>query len=101
MVSMRTYVLGKMYTRKGNDQQASHRLCYLSPIHPILSALFIFIHIIDRGYSLAIMHNYAHELQLTKRLILDFLCQLSIGRNRERGRHFCQCPCLRLNSIST
>ena len=85
---MHTYVLGEMYTRKGNDQQASHRLCYLNPIHPILSALFIFIHIIHRGYSLE-PFNYAHELQLIKRLILDFLCQLSIGRNRERGGYFC------------
>ena len=90
------YVLGEMYTRKGNDQQASHRLCYLNPIHPILSALFIFIHIIDCGYSLE-PFNYAHELQLIKRLILDFLCQLSIGRNRERGGYFCQCPAFELD----
>ena len=88
---MRTYVLGEMYTRKGNDQQASHRLCYLSPIHPILSSLFIFIHIIDCGYSLE-PFNYSHELQLIKRLILDFLCQLSIGRNLGRGEDILSVP---------
>ena len=63
---MRTNVLGGggagagAYTRKGFDQQASHRLCYLNPIHPILSALFIFIHIIDCGYSIE-PFNDAHE----------------------------------------
>ena len=56
---MHTYVLGEMYTRKGNEQQASH-LCYLNPIHPILSELFIFIHIIDCGYSLE-PFNYAYK----------------------------------------
>ena len=92
-----------MYTRKGDDQQASYRLCILNPLHPILCALFIFIHIIDCGYSIE-SFNDAHEkrnviLQLIKRLMLNFLGQLSIGRNTERGRYFCQCPHLRLNSI--
>ena len=65
-------------------------LCLLVPslTYPILSALFIFIHIIDCGYSLE-PFNYAHELQLIKPLILGFLCQLSIGRNREWGGQFC------------
>ena len=41
-----------MYTRKGDDQQASYRLCnlHVNPLHPILCALFIFIYIIDCGY---------------------------------------------------
>ena len=30
-----------MYTRKGDDQQASCRLCNLNPLHPILCALLI------------------------------------------------------------
>ena len=38
-------------------------------------------------------------LQLIKRLMLNFLGQLSIERNTERGGYFCQCPRLRLNSI--
>ena len=91
-----------MYTRKRDDQQASYRLCNLNPLHPILCALFIFIYVIDCGYSLD-SFNDAHEkdviLQLIKRLMLIFLGQLSIGRNRERGGYFCQCPSLRLNSI--
>ena len=98
-----------MYTRKGDDQQASYRLCILNPLHPILCALFIFIHIIDCGYSVE-SFNDAHgkkkkkkkkdcHLQLIKRLMLNFLGQLSIGRNTERGGYFCQCPRLRLNSI--
>ena len=49
-----------MYTRKGDDQQASYRLCNLNPLHPILRALFIFIHIIDCGYSVE-SFNDAHE----------------------------------------
>ena len=32
-------------------------------------------------------------------MMLNFLGQLSIGRNTERGGYFCQCPRLRLNSI--
>ena len=87
-----------MYTRKGDDQQASYRLCNLNPLHPILCALFIFIHIIDCGYSVE-SFNDAHEknviLQLIKRMMLNFLGQLSTGRNTERGGYFC----LRLNSI--
>ena len=91
-----------MYTRKGDDQQASYRLCNLNPLHPILCALFIFIHIIDCGYSIESFNHDAHEkrnviLQLIKRLMLNFLGQLSIGRNTERGRYLCQCP--HLNSI--
>ena len=91
-----------MYTRKGDD-----RLCNLNPLHPILCALFIFIHIIDCGY-LVESFNDAHEkkkttkngiLQLIKRLMLNFLGQLSTGRNTERGGYFCQCPRLRFNSI--
>ena len=92
-----------MYTRKGDDQQASYRLCSLNPLYPVLCALFIFIHIIDCGYSVE-SFNDAHEkkkiiLQLIKRLMLNFLGQISIGRNTERGEYFCQCPRLRLNSI--
>ena len=91
-----------MYTRKRGDQQAIYCLCNLSPLHPILCALFIFIHVIDCGYSLDFF-NDAHEknviLQLIKRLMLNFLGQLSIERKRERGGHFCQRPSLRLNSI--
>ena len=91
-----------MYTRKGDYQQASYRLCNLNPLHPILCALFIFIHIIDCGYSVE-SFNDAHEknviLQLIKQLMLNFLGQLSIGRNTERGGYFCQCPRLRLYSI--
>ena len=49
-----------MYTRKGDDQQASCRLCSLNPLHPVLCALFIFIHIIDCGYSVE-SFNDAHE----------------------------------------
>ena len=49
-----------MYTRKGDDQQASYRLCNLNFLHPILCALFIFIHIIDCGYSVE-SFNDAHE----------------------------------------
>ena len=49
-----------MYTRKGDYQQASYRLCNLNPLHPILCALFIFIHIIDCGYSVE-SFNDAHE----------------------------------------
>ena len=77
--------MGLMYTRKEDDQQASYRLCNLNPLHPILCALlfcalFIFIHIIDYGYSLG-HFNDAHEktnhlkiwtfLQLIKLLILN------------------------------
>ena len=84
-----------MYTRKGDDQQASYRLCNLITLHPILCALFIFILIIDCGYSVEPFHD-AHEkhviLQLIKRLMLNFLGQLSIGRYTERGGYFCQCP---------
>ena len=92
-----------MYTRKGDDQQASYLLCNLNPLHPILCALFIFIHIIDCGYSVE-SFNDAHEkknviLQLIKRLMLNFLGQLSIWRNTERGGYFCQCTRLHLNSI--
>ena len=32
-------------------------------------------------------------------MMLNFLGQLSIGRNTERGGYFCKCPRLRLNSI--
>ena len=81
-----------MYTRKGDDQQASYRLGNLN----------LFIRVIDCGYSLD-SFNDAHEkvviLQLIKRLMLNFPDQLLIGRNRERGGYFCQCPSLRLNSI--
>ena len=49
-----------MYTRKGDDQQASYRLCNLNPLNSILSALYIFIHVIDCGYSLD-SFNDAHE----------------------------------------
>ena len=49
-----------MYTRKGDDQQASYRLCNLNPLHPILCALFIFIYIIDCGYSVE-SFNDAHK----------------------------------------
>ena len=49
-----------MYTRKGDDQQARYRLCNLNPLHPILCELFIFIHIIDCGYSVE-SFNDAHE----------------------------------------
>ena len=91
-----------MYTRKGDDQQASYRLCSLNPLHSILCALFIFIHIIDCGYSVE-SFNESHEKNCNftayKRLMLNFLGQLSIERNTERGGYFCQCPCLRLNSI--
>ena len=60
---MRTYVLGGgggVYTMKGNDQQTNYRLCNLNPIHLILSALFIFIYIIDCVYSLE-PFNDVHE----------------------------------------
>ena len=65
-----------MYTRKGDDQQASYRLCNLNPLHPILCALFIFIHIIDCGYSIESFNN-AHEkgnviLQLIKLFLANF-----------------------------
>ena len=46
-----------MNTRKGDDQQESYRL---NPLHPILCGLFIFIHVIDCGYSLD-SFNDAHE----------------------------------------
>ena len=97
-----------IYTRKGDDQQASYRLCNLNPLLPISCALFIVIHIIDCGYSVESFDD-AHEkkkkkkkiviLQLIKRLMLNFLGQLLIGRNTERGGYFCQCPRLRLNLI--
>ena len=93
-----------MYTRKGDDQQASYRLCNLNPLHPILCALFIFIHIIDCGYSEESFKD-AHEKKChftaykTAAMMLNYLGQLSIGRNTERGGYFCQCPRLRLNSI--
>ena len=49
---MHTCVLGcLMYTRKGDDQQASYRLCNLNPLDPILCALFIFIHIMIMSLS--------------------------------------------------
>ena len=35
----------------------------------------------------------------TAAMMLNFLGQLSIGRNTERGGYFCQCPRLLLNSI--
>ena len=35
----------------------------------------------------------------TAAMMLNFLGQLSIGRNTERGGYFCQCPRLRSNSI--
>ena len=35
----------------------------------------------------------------TAAMMLNFLGQLSIGKNNERGGYFCQCPRLRLNSI--
>ena len=59
-----------MYTRKGDDQQASYRLCNLNPLHPILCALFIFIHIIDCGYSVE-SFNDAHEKNVILQLILE------------------------------
>ena len=64
----------------------------------------MFFAIIDCGYSVE-SFNDAHEkkkiviLQLIKRLMLNVLGQLSIGRNTERGGYFCQCPRLRMNSI--
>ena len=70
-----------MYTRKGDDQQASYRLCNLNPLHPILCALFIFIHIIDCGYSVE-SFNDAHEKKCnftaykTAAMMLNFLGQL-------------------------
>ena len=69
MVSMRTCVLGRgclMYPRKGVDQQASYRLCNLNPLHPILCELFIFIHIIDCGYSLESFNDAHEKKQLNK-----------------------------------
>ena len=54
-----------MFTRKGDYQQASYRLCNLNPLHPILCALFIFIHIIDCGYSVE-SFNDAHEKKRRK-----------------------------------
>ena len=86
-----------MYTRKGDDQQASYRLCNLNPLHPILCALFIFIHIIDCGYSVE-SFNDAHEktshftAYKTAAMMLNFLGQLSIGRNTERGGYFLSVP---------
>ena len=66
-----------MYTRKGDDQQASYRLCNLIPLHPILCALFIFIHVIDCGYSLDSFNDAPLKkniiLQLIKRLLLNVL----------------------------
>ena len=62
------------------------------------------IHIIDCGYSVE-SFNDAHEKKChftaykTAAVMLNFLGQLSIGRNTERGGYFCQCPRLRLNSI--
>ena len=61
-----------MYTRKGDDQQASYRLCNLNPLHPILCALFIFIHIIDCGYSVE-SFNDAHE-KMSFYSLLSFYC---------------------------
>ena len=49
-----------MYTKIGDDQQASYLLCNLNPLHPILCALFIFIHIIDCWYSVE-SFNDAHK----------------------------------------
>ena len=54
-----------MYPRKGVDQQASYRRCNLNPLHPILCELFIFIHIINCGYSLE-SFNDAHEKNKNK-----------------------------------
>ena len=66
-----------MYTRKGDDQQASYRLCNLNPLHPILCALFIFIHIVVFGYSVE-SFNDAHEknviLQRIKAADAKFSC---------------------------
>ena len=57
-----------MYTRKGDDQQASYCLCLciLNPLHPIFCALFIFIHIIDCGYSVE-SFNDAHKKKKKKK----------------------------------
>ena len=55
---MRTCVLGRgclLYTRTGDDQQASYRLCNLNPLHPLH-----LIYIIDYGYSVE-SFNDAHE----------------------------------------
>ena len=46
------------------NKQASYRLCYLNPLHPILCTLFIFIHIIDCGYSVK-SFNDAHENKMS------------------------------------
>ena len=95
---MHTCVLGKgclMYTWKGDDQQASYRLCNLIPLHPIVCALFILIHIIDCGYSVESFSD-AHEqkiviLQLIKRLMLNFLANFRLGEIR-RGEDFLSVP---------
>ena len=75
---------------------------YSKPFISQLVCIIYFIHIIDCGYSVE-SFNDAHEknviLQPIKRLMLNFLGQLSIGRNTERRGYFCQCPRLRLNSI--
>ena len=57
-----------MYTRKGDDSKASYRLCNLNPLHPLLCALFILIHIIVCGYSVE-SFNDAHEKKVILQLI--------------------------------
>ena len=57
-----------MYTRIEDNQQGSYRLCNLNPLHPILCAFFIFIHIIDCGYSLEFF-NDVHEKNVILQLI--------------------------------
>ena len=73
---------------------------------PLTSHLVCIIYFYSH-YRLWVLESFndAHEkkkiviLQLIKRLMLNFLGQLSIGRNTERGGYFCQCPGLRLNLI--
>ena len=87
-----------MYTREGDYQQASYRLCNLNPLYPILCALFIFIHIYRLwvlGRIFSMMHMKKKEtiiiLQLIKRMMLNFLDQLSIEKYGE-GRIFLSVP---------
>ena len=89
-----------MYTRKGDDQQASYRLGNLNPLHPILRALFI--HIIDGGYSVEFF-NDANEKRCHFTAYKTADAKFSWPtfdweKNLERGGYF-QCPRLRLKSI--
>ena len=53
-----------MYTRKGDDQQASCCLCSLNPLHPILCALLILFTLSTVGSSVE-SFNDAHDKEMS------------------------------------